>query len=95
MTTYFDAADRDDHPHRARSSGGAGGDEVRTVGDAKPTREALLDGIRGSSVVVTMYSDKADREFLDAAGPTLKGVCNFAVGFENIDLDECRRRGIR
>ncbi len=71
------------------------GATVRTLGDAKPSREALLEGIRGSSVVVTMYSDKADREFLDAAGPTLKGICNFAVGFENIDLDECRRRGVR
>ncbi|MCX5690701.1 MAG: D-glycerate dehydrogenase [Planctomycetota bacterium] len=70
------------------------GAEIRILGDQKPTREALLAGIKGSHVVVTMYSDKVDREFLDAAGPQLKGVCNFAVGYENFDLALCRERGV-
>ncbi len=35
-----------------------------------------------------------DREALEAAGPGLKGVCNFAVGTDNIDLPACRERGV-
>lgn len=33
-------------------------------------------------------------EFLDAAGPQLKVVANIAAGFNNIDLELCKQRGI-
>lgn len=59
-----------------------------------PTRDELLDVVRGASVIVSMFMDKVDRELLDAAGEGLKGVCNFAVGYNNIDLELCRDRGI-
>lgn len=71
------------------------GAEVRVRSDERPTREELLAFVKGSVVVITMYSDKVDDEFLDAAGPQLRGVCNFAVGYENIDLEACRRRGVK
>ncbi|MBX3383336.1 MAG: D-glycerate dehydrogenase [Phycisphaeraceae bacterium] len=70
------------------------GAEVRILGDSPPSREALHAFIRGSSVVVTMYTDRVDAAFLDAAGPNLRGVCNFAVGHENIDLAACAARGV-
>ncbi|MBX3365280.1 MAG: D-glycerate dehydrogenase [Phycisphaeraceae bacterium] len=57
-------------------------------------RERTLVRIRGASIVVTMFSDRVDADFLDAAGPQLKGVCNFAVGVDNFDLAECARRGV-
>ena len=31
---------------------------------------------------------------LEAAGPQLRIVANFAVGYDNVDLDACRRRGV-
>ena len=58
-----------------------------------PRRE-LLAFIRGATAVITMFHDKVDAEFLDAAGPQLRGVCNFAVGVDNIDVAQCRSRGI-
>lgn len=70
------------------------GAEVRMRGEAMASREELLSFVRGSTAVVTMYTDTADDAFLDAAGPQLRGVCNYAVGFENIDLGACRRRGV-
>jgi glyoxylate reductase len=57
-------------------------------------RPALLEHVRGASAVVTWVSERVDAEFLDACGPTLRAVCNFAVGTDNIDLPECRRRGV-
>ncbi|MGE3106965.1 MAG: 2-hydroxyacid dehydrogenase [Phycisphaerales bacterium] len=62
--------------------------------DPRLTRDELTQYVRGASVIVSMFHDKVDADVLDAAGPGLKGVCNFAVGFDNIDLAECARRGI-
>lgn len=45
-------------------------------------------------MVVSMYSDQIDEELLEAAGPQLKGVANFAVGVNNIDFGACARRGV-
>lgn len=70
------------------------GAEVRVLGDARPGRPDLLRFVGGASVVCTMFSDRVDAEFLHAAGPGLRGVCNFAVGYDNIDLDACRSRGV-
>jgi glyoxylate reductase len=58
------------------------------------TRPELLAFIRGAAVVITMFHDRVDAEFLAAAGPGLRGVCNFAVGFDNIDLDSCKAKGV-
>lgn len=60
----------------------------------RPSRQQVLDLVRGADAVVTMFSDKVDAEFLDAAGPQLKIVANFAVGFENIDVGLCASRGV-
>jgi glyoxylate reductase len=70
------------------------GAEVRCLGDNKPSREDVLRLVRGSTILVSMYSDRVEGELLDAAGPSLRGVCNFAVGYENIDLPACARRGV-
>jgi len=70
------------------------GAQMRQRGGSMPTRDELLDVVRGASVIVSMFMDKVDRELLDAAGEGLKGVCNFAVGYNNIDLELCRQRGI-
>ena len=60
----------------------------------RPTRAELLEIVRGVDVAITMFSDKVYAEFLDAAWPQVRGICNLAVGYENIDLAECRKRGI-
>lgn len=68
--------------------------ETRILGDGQPTREDTLSFVKGAAVITSMFSDQIDTELLDAAGPSLRGVCNFAVGYDNIDLSECERRGI-
>lgn len=61
----------------------------------KMSRAELLAFVRGAVAIGTMFDDKVDAELLDAAGPGLKGVCNYAVGIDNIDLAECRKRGVQ
>jgi glyoxylate reductase len=57
-------------------------------------REDLLKRIGGKLGAVTLLTEKVDAELLDAAGPQLRIVANYAVGFDNIDVDECTRRGV-
>jgi glyoxylate reductase len=59
-----------------------------------PPRAALLKAIEGCDGVLTLLTDRVDDEFLDRAGPQLKVVSNFAVGFDNIDIAACTRRGV-
>ncbi|MBI3746144.1 MAG: D-glycerate dehydrogenase, partial [Chloroflexi bacterium] len=59
-----------------------------------PPRAELLRAIEGCDGVLTLLTDRVDDEFLDAAGPQLKVVSNYAVGFDNVDVAACTRRGI-
>ncbi len=54
----------------------------------------LLKRVKGCDALLSLLTDKIDREIFDAAGPALKIVSNFAVGFDNIDLLEAKKRGI-
>jgi glyoxylate reductase len=58
------------------------------------SRTELLAFIRGAAVIGSMFHDRVDDEFLDAAGPQLKGVCNYAVGTDNFDLPACLKRHV-
>jgi glyoxylate reductase len=80
----------------------AGLDRIRAACDADvwpeqlpPPRNVLLAKIRGCDGAVTLLTDKVDAEFMHAAGPQLKVVSNYAVGFNNIDVAEATRRSIR
>ncbi len=70
------------------------GAEVRLGGERAFSRADLLRFVGGASALVTWVSERVDAELLDAAGPQLRGVCNYAVGVDNIDLPACRSRGI-
>jgi len=59
-----------------------------------PPRDALLAAVAGCDGILTLLTDQVDDELLDAAGPQLRVVSNYAVGFDNIDVPACTRRGI-
>ena len=56
--------------------------------------DELYQRIAGADAVLTLLTTKVDRSFLDAAGSQLKVVSNVAVGYNNIDVAECRRSGV-
>jgi lactate dehydrogenase-like 2-hydroxyacid dehydrogenase len=62
--------------------------------DLPPPRATLLDAVRGCEGILTLLTDRVDDELLDAAGPGLKVVSNYAVGFDNIDVAAVTRRRI-
>lgn len=59
-----------------------------------PTREVLLEKVRGVAGFLSMLTDRVDAELLDAAGAQLKVVSNHAVGFDNVVVAEATARRI-
>lgn len=57
-------------------------------------RDILLKNVKGASAILSLLTDKIDDEVLAAAGPQLKIVANYAVGFDNVDLEAAKRRGV-
>ncbi len=57
-------------------------------------REDLLELVAGAEAVLTLLGDRVDAELLEAAGPQLRCVANVAVGYDNVDLEAARKRGI-
>lgn len=59
-----------------------------------PTSEGVLRDAAGAAAVISTLPDRVDAAVLDAAGPQLRVVANVAVGFDNVDVDAARERGV-
>ncbi len=62
--------------------------------DGPPPRAELLRRVAGCAGILSLLTDRVDDELLDAAGPGLRVVSNFAVGYDNVDVAACARRGV-
>ncbi|MFA4844999.1 MAG: D-glycerate dehydrogenase [Patescibacteria group bacterium] len=58
------------------------------------TRAELLRGVKGTNIILSILTEKIDKAVMDAAGHSLKMIANYAIGFDNIDLAEAKKRGI-
>lgn len=81
---------------------GTATDRLKTFADVSvwpdrqpPTPTQLLSHVSGCDGLLTLLSDKIDDEVLQAAGPNLKVVSNYAVGYNNIDVAAAKHRGVR
>jgi glyoxylate reductase len=59
-----------------------------------PSRNELLQHVRGLDGLLCLLTDKIDGEVMDEAGPQLKVISNLAVGFDNIDIQIATARKI-
>jgi glyoxylate reductase len=57
-------------------------------------RADLLALVAGAEAVLTLLHDRVDAELFDAAGPQLRCVANVAVGYDNVDLEAAKERGV-
>ena len=60
------------------------------------TKEELITALKDQNynALFCLLTDKIDSEVMDSFGPQLKIVANMAVGFDNIDAQEAKKRGI-
>lgn len=64
----------------------AGYEVVISPHDRPLERQELLNFIQGADGVLGQLTDKVNEEYINAAGPNLKIVANYAVGTDNLDL---------
>jgi len=67
---------------------------LRVLGRIAPPEELRAALAEGVDVLCPQLRDRVDGALLDAAGPRLRAVCNYAVGFDNIDVPACTERGV-
>lgn len=65
------------------------------AGGARPEPGWLRAHAAGAAALVADPSVRVDGDLLDSAGSSLRVVANFAVGYDNIDVEAVRARGVR
>jgi glyoxylate reductase len=63
-------------------------------GEAPISRDVLLKRIKGKDGLLCLLSDKIDKEIVAAGGRSLKVISNYAVGYNNIDVEEATKSGV-
>lgn len=59
-----------------------------------PSYEILTEQIRGVEGLLCLLTDRIDAALMDAAGSQLKVISQMAVGYDNIEINAARQRGI-
>jgi lactate dehydrogenase-like 2-hydroxyacid dehydrogenase len=62
--------------------------------EAAVPRDEFLEKVAGVDGILCMLTDKIDGELLDAAGNNLKTVSTMSVGFDHVDTEALKQRGI-
>jgi glyoxylate reductase len=71
------------------------GNEVNISEFDRPlTAKEFLERAKGADAILSLLTDKIDGEVVDAIGPQLKIISNYAVGFDNIKVNELTDRGM-
>lgn len=71
------------------------GNEVTISEFDRPlTSEELIEKAKGVDALLSLLTDKIDGDVMDAIGPQLKIISNYAVGFDNINIKDATDRGI-
>ncbi|XP_045500313.1 glyoxylate reductase/hydroxypyruvate reductase-like [Colias croceus] len=58
-------------------------------------RADLLKSVSGMNAIFVSMKDRIDKDVLDAAGTDLKVIATISVGYDHIDVAECKKRGIK
>ena len=61
--------------------------------DRPPTQAEILAGIREAQAAICTLNERFDSDML-AAAPSLRVIANYAVGYNNIDVDAAKARGV-
>lgn len=73
----------------------AGHELVVRKDDTIISKKELIDELKkGYDGLLCLLTDKVDAEVMDAGLPRLKIIANYAVGFDNIDIEAGKKRGL-
>ena len=56
--------------------------------------DELIELARGASAIIPCHTEKLTAEVIQRLPESVRAICSFSVGFDHIDLDAAKRRGI-
>ena len=59
-----------------------------------PNKAEILENVPGVSGILSLLTDKIDAEIMDQAGSQIRVISNYAVGYNNIDIQAANQRKI-
>ena len=68
--------------------------DLTILSERPPERGELLEAAKGASGILATLTEQVDAELMQAAGEDLKVIANMAVGYDNVDLEAARERGV-
>jgi len=57
-------------------------------------KQEIIKSAKGCDALLSLLTDSIDAQVMDGIGPQLKIIANYAVGFNNIDVEAAKKRGI-
>jgi lactate dehydrogenase-like 2-hydroxyacid dehydrogenase len=57
------------------------------------TKDEIIEGVKGKDGLLCLLTDTIDKDII-MAGPNLRMIANYAVGYDNIDVDCATKQGI-
>ncbi|OWZ83805.1 2-hydroxyacid dehydrogenase [Natranaerobius trueperi] len=63
--------------------------------DRQITEEELIEASKNHDAIITILSDPVTERVISAGGDKLKIVANYGAGFNNIDIDTCKKRNVQ
>lgn len=64
------------------------------TGRTSPSANELIKNVHDCDGLLTVLNDKITSKVIDAAGPKLKVISNYAVGFDNIDVKYATQKSV-
>jgi len=72
----------------------AGLEVVGNPSDRLLTEVEMKNFVKGADAILCLIVDRIDKEVINAAGSNLKIIANYGVGFDNIDVEYSKSKGI-
>lgn len=63
-------------------------------GENPLSKKELAQNVKQIDALLCILTDQIDKTIIEAAGANLKIIANYAVGFDNIDVEAARRKNI-
>ena len=58
------------------------------------SKESMLEVIQNIDILVPTIGDRIDFDFIQACGENLKLIANYGAGYDHIDVNSARSKGI-
>jgi glyoxylate reductase len=63
-------------------------------GEMPPPKSLLVEKVKKADGLICLLTEQVDEDVINAAGSQLRGICQVAVGFDNIDVKAATKKGI-